>query len=442
MNSTSEKVRPVDTNYRRIDLFSFSIRSIILFVTVLYACTTVFTPKIDIGIAPVYLFEPIFLVVVAYLFKKNRLLIHTNIERTYFLFIILTFFTYFEGPLYTSIFDLKSALLLVKYTLFVMMIPVVHYLNGALTYRLFIGVLYSQFIFVFLSVLYVAFNMLVNPISLGEMIWNYSSEYRLIGFTGQAIGIDGLNGVGNTSVQMGVYTGLLFLISLSIFIHLKKNMYLLWSLVMFFGSLLTYSRSGLLVIVLGVLYLLIDKANSKRVMVLFVGAVTSLLVLSSYVDLPELMTSFGSLGKLAETSGYKDDSAQQRVRYVLMALDYVLAHPYVLLFGTGFGEAYTMYLIGTSNLESLIFTTLFQSGIFVTMVLIAHFFYLWKYLNKLSKNVNGNLYRAMLYGFKLYIPGLFLANLVGGNSLQTDFIAPFFYFTLGVCFYQLRNKAE
>ena len=367
-------------------------------------------------------------------------MIYSNIERTYLLFSILTLFTYFVGPLYTGILDLKSPLLLVKYTLFILMIPVVQYLNGAITHGLFIGVLYSQFIFVFLSALYVVFNMLVNPISLGDMIWNYSSEYRLIGFSGKAIGIDGLNDVGNTSVQMGVYTGFLFLISLSMFFHLKKNIYLLWSLIMLIGSFLTYSRSGLLVIILGVIYLLIDKIKNKRIIVLFVGLIIILFVISIFIDLPGFLTSFGSLGKLSETSGFKDGSAQQRVQYVMMAMNYVLEHPYVIFFGTGYGEAYTMDLIGTAHLESLIFTTLFQSGILVSMILIAHFFYLWKYSNKLSKNVNGNLYGAILYGFKLYIPGLLLANLVGGNSLQTDFLAPFFYFTIGVCFYRLRSS--
>lgn len=208
---------------------------------------------------------------------------------------------------------------------------------------------------------------------------------------------------------------------------------------MFFGCLLTYSRSGLLVTVLGVLYLLIDKAKNKQVIVLFVGVIMSLFALSRYVDLAELMTSFGSLGKLVETSGVQDGSAQQRVAYVMMAKDYVLDHPYVLFFGTGYGESYTLSLIGTPHLESLIFTTFFQSGIFVVLILMAHFFYLWKYANKYSKGSCGNVYSAVLYGYKIYIPGLVLANLVGGNSLQTDFMAPFFYFMLGVCIYRLRD---
>jgi hypothetical protein len=442
MNANSNKLEPLDLSCRSTSTFSISIRSIIFFVTVLYACTTIFTPKIDIGIAPVYFFEPVFLAMVIYLFKKNKLHFSTNIEKTYLLFSILTVFTYLEGPLITGIFDVKPALLLLKFTIFVMMIPVVRYLNGTVSDQVFIRILHSQFLFVLLSGLYVVFNMLVNPISLGDMIWSYSPAYRLIGFTGQAIGIDGLNAIGNTSVQMGVYTGFLFLISMSLFVHLKKPMYLWWSLIMFFGSLLTYSRSGLLVIFFGILYLLIDKAKNKRVIRLFAGAVTALFVFSLYVDLFELITSFGSLGKLVETSGVQDGSAQQRVAYVSMAKDYVLDHPYALLFGTGYGESYTMSLIGTPHLESLIFTTLFQSGIFVVLILMAHFFYLWKYASQYSRVIGTNVYGAVLYGCKIYIPGLLLANLVGGNSLQTDFMAPFFYFIFGVCMYRLQQSCN
>jgi hypothetical protein len=422
------------------NIASFSVRSFVLIVVILYASTTIFTPKIGIFWGPVYFFEPIFLVTVSYLIAKGRLVYSSRIETTYFVFVILTLLTYFQGPVYTGEIDVKAFFLIVKFSMFVMMIPVVRYLNGAVTDRIFFLVFYSQILFVLLFGSYVVFNMLVNPINLEEMSFGYSTTHRLIGFTGHAIDFNHIYKVGHTSVQMGVYTGFLFLLCLSLYVHLKRFHYLVWALIMFFGSMLTYSRSGLLVIVLGVLYLIFEMIMNRRVIAILFTAITSLVVLSLFYDLLGILTSFGSLGKVVESGGYKDGSSQDRIMFWLLAINYMYQNPFILLFGTGYGEIYTTNLLGISTLESLILETLFQSGVFVLAVLLVHFYYLWRHSNTFSKNVRGNKYRAILYGCKLYIPGLLTANLVGGNSLQTDFIAPFYYFTMGVCFYRLRKR--
>ena len=434
-NANIDVMRPRGNN-----LINLRIKALIFFVAILYVSTTIFTPKVNLGFFTIYLFEPFILGTVLYLLMTGQLGFSSNIEKTYLLFLALTVFTYLEGPLYTGHFDIVPALLIMKYSLFVMMIPVVAYLKESVSERIFIRVIHSQFIFVLLAGLYVVINMIFNPISLSDMLWGYSPEYRLIGFTGKAIGINGLMDNGNTSVQMGVYTGFLFLIAVSLHIHLKQTRYLLWSLVIFFGTLLTYSRSGLLVIFLGTLYLLIDKAKNKRVILLFFGTIMILIVLEIFFDLSAFLTSFGSLGKLDISSGIQDSSAQTRLRYLMMAMNYVSEHPAILFFGTGYGESYTYQLIGTPHLESLIFTTLFQSGIFALLLLTAHFYYVWKYANKYSRGHDGNVYRAVLYASKIYIPGLLVANLVGGNSLQTDFMAPFFYFIFGVGIYRCKSK--
>jgi hypothetical protein len=421
-------------------MYKISIKKIILAISLLYACTTVFTPKINLGIAPVYLFEPIFLLVVIYLFLSNKISIETNIEKTYILFCIISALTYFEGPLYTDTYDIKPIAICIKFSIFIFLLPVARYLNGAISERLFLRIIYSQFLFIFITSIYVVFNMIQNPISLGDMIWGYSAQYRLIGLTGQSFGMDGLTHIGNTSVQMGVYTGLLFLICLSLYINFNKSIYIIFLMIIFLGSLLTYSRSGLVVIALGLMYFIFDNLRNRKVIQLLIVVLVAFFSLSIFIDLSGFITSFGSFGKLVETSGYEDGSAQQRVAYVMSALDYMSAHPYAIFFGTGYGDSFTMSLIGTPHLESLILTTIFQSGIFALFILISHFYYLWRYSNHYSKKINKNIYRAVLYGYKLYIPGLVLANLVGGNSLQTDFIAPFFYLVLGICLYRLRDS--
>lgn len=437
---TSYMIGPVtESMSNRRGPFIFSLRAIIVLVAVLYASTTVFTPKLDVGIATVYLFEPIFLLTILCLLVADKLKFNTNIERSYCAYIALTALTYLEGPLYTGHFDITPALLIVKYSLFIMMMQIARYVNSAVSDRILIKIIYSQVIFVVSAGLYVVYNMVVNPISLGDMIWDYSPLYRLVGFTGQAIGIQGFRSIGNTSVQMGIYIGFLVLICLSLYRHLRKSIYLFLTLVLFFSSLLTYSRSGLLVIIIGVLYFLIDNFKNKGTIKLFSGAIALLWLFSFYLAPIDLLTSFGSLGKVAETSGYEDGSAQMRIEYVMRAMNYIIEYPYVFFIGTGYGESYTYSLIGTPHLESLLFTTLFQSGIFVFAILLLHFYYLWEYAKRYSGKVQGDLNRAVLYGYKLYIPGLFVANIVGGNSLQTDFLAPLFYFMIGICIFRVHK---
>jgi hypothetical protein len=151
------------------------------------------------------------------------------------------------------------------------------------------------------------------------------------------------------------------------------------------------------------------------------------------------MASFGSLGKLFSNDDFKDASSQQRIIYVLRGWDYIVDNPFSLFLGTGFGEMYTYALLDTPHLESLILTTLFQSGVFTLLCLVAHFYFLWSTARYGSVRAHSPFRRSIFYGYKLYIPGLLLANLVGGNSLQTDFIAPVFYFLLGACMYGDRT---
>lgn len=192
----------------------------------------------------------------------------------------------------------------------------------------------------------------------------------------------------------------------------------------------------MLVIFVGILFLTFRKYRSKSFLLLVALVIVSLIVLSLFLDLNEFFLSFGSIGKLVETSVVLDGSAQIRVQYVLRAFSYIAEHPFILFFGTGYGEGFTYSLIGTPHLESLFFTTLFQSGIFAVLVLFLHFYYLFVSVNVRSSPAESEslkIVNAILFGVWLYIPGLVFANVVGGNSLQTDFIAPLFYFLIAAC---------
>lgn len=399
----------------------------------LFVATTIFFPKLDLGFAAVYIFEALFLFLLLVqpfgrLFKAPTL-----IEQSYLAYALLALGAWFLGALVTNFVDVKGLLLLVKYLSYVLLIPFLRINSGLVSESLVRRALSFQYLFVFLAGGYVFFNMAFNPVSLGDMVWNYSPEYRLIGFTGQSWGLSGLSHIGNTSVQMGVHLAFLLLLSVSLLVHTGKRKYVLMIIATFVGLMLTYSRSGLLAAFIGVAYILLEKCSAKQFIVFLLPAFMVLFGAGYYFDAWDLLSSFGIFGKLIESSGVQDGSAQQRIVYVQTGLNYLLDHPYFLLLGSGFGEEYTFLQIGTPHLESLIFTTLFQVGLLGVSLLVLHFIAIWRLAAKYYTKTESPLIRSVLYGYKIYIPGFFLANLVGGNSLQTDFMAPFFYGILGCC---------
>lgn len=413
-----------------------------MWIMLLYVSTTVFTPKIDFGIATIYLFEPFFLLVLSYFLIKKKIVIRTMIEKSYLIYMAISALSYPIGVYLTGEMDTVYSIMIVKYSMYGFIISIAYLIANRIGEHAISNILISQFTFVLLAGLYVTYNLIAHPVSLGSMIWDYSKEYRLIGLTGQSFGLDGLKAVGNTSVQMGVYVGFLFLIFLSLYIHTFKRFYGWIALILFSSEMLTQSRSGLVVVFVGLAYIIFDKFYNKKIINLVVVFIIILSVGSIYFDLFNILTSFGSLGKVFNLDGFQDSSAQKRVTYVIWALQYIATHPLAIFFGTGYGEFYTYTLIGTPHLESLILTTLFQSGIFAFMFLVAHFYLIWFYARKYSNHIGNNYFRTILYGYKLYIPGLFVANAVGGNSLQTDFLAPLFYFVLGICIIKIKEEEK
>jgi hypothetical protein len=365
--------------------------------------------------------------------------LRSNIEKTYVAFIALSLLATFQGPIYTDIISFTPLFILLKYILFIMIFPLCRYLSGRLNDGVISSAFYSQLLFATIAGGYVIFHMVMYPVSIGEMIWGYSAEYRLIGFTGKTFGASGLTMVGTTSVQMGVFLSFLFLLAFSLYFHIKKIGYLALSVALFGFLLLTYSRSGLVVAGVGALYFLVDKYKSKQAITIIFFTTILCVFVAVFTGFFDQMASFGSLGKLFSNDDFKDASSQQRIIYVLRGWDYIVDNPFSLFLGTGFGEMYTYALLDTPHLESLILTTLFQSGVFTLLCLVAHFYFLWSTARYGSVRAHSPFRRSIFYGYKLYIPGLLLANLVGGNSLQTDFIAPVFYFLLGACMYGDRT---
>lgn len=385
------------------------------------------------GFVDVYIFEVIFIFLLLIQPFGRLFRGPTFIEKSYFVYALIALGAWFLGALVTNFIDFKALLLQVKYLSYVFLISFLR-TNLKLVSEFNIRrALLFQYIFIFIAGGYVIYNMIFDPISLGSMIWEYSPKYRLIGLTGQSWSLSELKHIGNTSVQMGVHIAFLLLLSISLLIHTGERKYILIIIATFFSLLLTYSRSGLLVAFIGVGYIFLDKCSLKHLIVSLIPASIVFFSTSYYLDVWDFISSFGVFGKLVESSGVQDGSAGQRIIYMQTGINYLIDHPYFLLIGSGFGEAYTFSQIGTPHLESLILTTLFQAGLLGVSLLVLHFIAIWSFAAKNYVRTESCLIRSVLYSYKIYIPGFFLANVVGGNSLQTDFMAPFFYGILGYC---------
>jgi len=423
-------------------IISLSAFSAIIFR--LYLSFNIYIPKFSFGFMNIYFFEIFSVFLIILLIFKKKLKILTNIERSYLLFIFLSFLTFLEGFLYTGVIDWKALFLILKFASFGLLIPVGYYLHKAFREQEIMRIFYLQAFFIIAVAGFIIYNMSTHPQSLNYMIGDYSPRYRLIGFTGYSLGLSGLKQIGHTSVSMGIYIAFIFFIFLSLYINNSNRRYLhcFIMVLLFCGELLTYSRAGILVIVCGLLILFIDRFLNKYVFYLFLVLLVFLLTLILYPSLQIYTKLFGTFSKLFighAGEGFWGGTIIIRIKYWLKALDFFRDNPLMILGGVGYGEQYANIITGIAFYESLIVTTLIQSGIFVLGVILAHFYYMWKYVNNDLKNNDSNFYSVILYGYKLFIPGFFIANCVAGNSLQTDFLAPIFYFILGVCIINIRK---
>ena len=420
--------------------FIISKTRILFVIFILYVSTTILTPKIDFGFVVIYPFEPFLILISIYLLIKKKIVFITNIEKSYLLFIAISVSTYILGVFNTGIVDEKAILLIIKFLSFGFIIPISYYFSKYITEDTVEKILFVQLLFVIVFGSYVIYHFIFFPISMGDIIWGYSQEYRLIGFSGYGFGIDGLRAIGNTSVQTGIFVALLFLLYLSLYINLNKKRYLFFMVISLIGELLTQSRSGLVIVLVGIMYIVIDKYKNGNLLKLLFFTFIFLTSIIIYFDLWEFISTFGTIGKIVSSDGYQDGSTQLRLKFMFDAFEYIANNPLAIFFGTGYGEGYTFALIGTPFLENLIFTVLFQSGIIAFLIVISIFYFMWHYSDKLSNKKHHNIYSAILYGIKLFIPGFFIANSVGGNSLQTDFIVPFFFFIIGTTIYKLKKE--
>ncbi len=405
----------------------------------LFLSVNIFLPKIDLGIGSFYVFELINVFVLLLLLSRGRLFLKSIVIQTYMLFILVSLISFFVGVLTFNFFDFISFIRVLKFGFFTLYLIIPYYIYRDISREELRRVLHYQFLFFVAAGSYVVFNMVTNPKSISSYIWEYDNRYRLIGFTGYSLDWKGnIEMTGSTSVSMGVFVAFVFLIYLSLYRSDKKQSDLVKVLLLVVLELLTYSRAGIVVMLTGLLYYVFLNVNPKLILKWFFG-VTAVVIIFFSVNFYEQLSSFGTFSKIFQIKPGNDTSVNIRINMLTKGLEYIADNPHVLLIGAGYGEAYTQEAIKYNHLEGLIPTTIFTSGLLAALLLIVHFFFLWRQSRDAS---TGGPFRPFAYGLLLFIPGWFLSIVMAGNTFQTDFYFPLIYFVFFCCYLSYRDERK
>jgi len=138
---------------------TINVKKVLAYIYILYTITTIFTPKIKIGfeLTGVYPFEVVCTALSFYLLLSNKLRF-SSIEKSYFLYVFFSFFSWILWMSGNDSFNIESLLLLIKYSSFILLIPAAFYLKPFFSENTVKKILYSQVLFVLLAGGYVAYN--------------------------------------------------------------------------------------------------------------------------------------------------------------------------------------------------------------------------------------------------------------------------------------------
>lgn len=286
-------------------------------------------------------------------------------------------------------------------------------------------ILYSWAFIIFLNLSYIILYYVINNPTEFDSLFRYESKYRLTGLTGSGYNLitneffspfTG-NELGTTTVPLSILLSLLFFISLSS----KNNLtYLILLLIFLIGTIFTMSRSGILVILIGICTLFFIKGAMnpliKLLVILFLLLICFLLFEPSFL--------FG-LEKLNFTQTSKFITVSLRQDLWLDAINFLFSNPLSALFGihiTGFNVS---DVIGIDYAESLFFDLFLHFGLFGIIYFGYLFYSLFYKINNLENFISS--YHLNI-GLKIFFPGFLLANFFSGSPIFADFIFSIFFF--------------
>lgn len=404
----------------------------------LFLCLNIFFPKIDFGFGQFYLFDFVNILLFVVLLSRGRLFTRSILITSYTALIVVGALTFLVGMVNFSFFDTTSFFRLIKFGLFILFLVIPYYLYKEYSYKDLVKILNFQVLFVILSGMYVGYHMIFEPRSVSDYTWGYDNRYRLIGLTSYAIDFEGqLKLAGSTSVSMGVFIAFLIFVFISLYKFNRKSVYLITAIVLLMGEFVTYSRAGILVLLIGSgYYFLLNFRPTLVGQVLVLVSVCLLAVVA--LDAQDGLLTFGTINKITNFSFTEDSSIATRVDMLSAGAQYIAIHPTTLLWGSGYGEDYTRHAIGYDHLEGLIPTTLFTSGFIAVLLILVHFYFLWD-CSKWGSRSDSD-FAPFQYAVRLFVPGWFATALLAGNTFQTDFYFPIIYFIFFVSYYKVRTE--
>ncbi len=410
----------------------------------IYLAFQIYFPKVTLGAISVYPLEVLMIGIWFLLFLQSKIKFSLSIEYSYLFYTTLVVFALLRGNISMNQFDIASTMIVIKYTLYILLISITYYLKETIDESYVKKIFYFQIAFFLLFGSYVLYSTIAYPVSITTLSGSYFQHYRLIGYTGYSFGTDGLKQIGTTSVSMGVYASLLFLILLVFYKYDGSAILFFLTISMLVCLLLTYSRAGILSLLPGFLFFSITNFKNLNILrfLLTIGLIITILLAN--VGFSNAINYLGTLGKLityfeAEQFG---ERVSVRTIYWGIGLDYISSNPFTLLWGIGYGSKISMYITGISFFESFIFQTLMELGFLGIVAVFFHFFTIYYNAKILIRTDKPDFFQKILIGINLFLPGFILANCVAANILQTDFVAPIFYFLLAISIFKSRENLQ
>lgn len=221
-----------------------------------------------------------------------------------------------------------------------------------------------------------------------ENILNYNQTGDLVANTSsfQIMGIDRMTGITDGGPNMfGIINAMSIVAIISLNIENKKSkLVILAFLLSVFGLMMSFSRAGIALVLLSIVYFLVSKRNFKP---LFYILISFLLIL--IINLFSKDDSFSSV--MNSTIEGKEASAADRNQNVYRGFDFIANN----LFGCGIGVIdngeETPQGIQTVFFESSIINIFVELGVIGGIVLLAFYYRIYNMAKKIGKKCTNNI---------------------------------------------------
>lgn len=471
INSKSTKRSSLQLHYDNMTpnlkgIFDFN--SLGYIIVVMSVLSTIILPKIRL-IYPIYLATIFFSIYIVshcyYVFAKKKanpkisiwitfrdfifgLPLFIKILSTLYLLIIFSSLLSmaYQGQIYTRPFFILLKRFLYSIYIFCIAYSVCKYKVSHTPNRI------SNFILVLLftsliPIAYSAYHMFSNflfsnNLSFSEIVGKYDLRYKTLGFSGQILTLNGIKIIGSTSINFGILMSMLFMITYSTYKHLpiKPWLRIFFLITFLIAMLFTYSKTALLVLCISLFALQMTYCNwPKRLLLISISLLFLIItsfIMVEYLDINLLSIQylFSAIKVLA--SGNIDISAgttAKRVIYLINISKAFYDNPLLLLIGSGYGKYSELFTSSYKFIfEGFMIEMFFCTG-FLGLILSNTFFLIMIWQTAHLKS-DSKLVQSLIKGLLSFLIALYFSNIIGSNSIQSEFVGGTIFAILGMLF--------